>query len=299
MGGPFELDAHENERIFREEILPDYLDRCASTRSIANPRAIVMGGQMGAGKSRLSSLLQDSTRPAAIPIDGDELREFVPAYRRLKRSNPGLAIEASSKDSGMWVEKLISELASRRQNVLVEGTMRTFEPFERTAKSFRSHGYRVEAAILAVDGLISWQATVLRAEDMAASGQGMRTVSWDRHEEAMIGSLDTCEAICMSGLAHRIGVFGRDGRRLLDLSLVHAGASAGEAVRSVILAERQRPWTEKEKAEHDTRWGRVIDMMHARDAGGEAIDRAWAQRFSDAETRGYTPLARDAGHERR
>jgi 2-phosphoglycerate kinase len=50
---PYRLSKVENERIFREEILPEKLKNIGSNlHPVEHPTLVIIGGQPGAGKSR-------------------------------------------------------------------------------------------------------------------------------------------------------------------------------------------------------------------------------------------------------
>ena len=50
---PYLLSEAENERVFREEILPKWLkDAGSSLHPVEHPQMVIISGQPGAGKSR-------------------------------------------------------------------------------------------------------------------------------------------------------------------------------------------------------------------------------------------------------
>lgn len=285
------LDDLENERIFRDDILPAYLGLMPPARSVRKPVGIVLGGQMGAGKSRLIRALRGTVTPRAVVVDADLLRSFHPAYPDLKSVDPAAAVRVSAVDSGRWTEKLVSALAARRAHLVVEGTMRRFEPFRDTADLLRRSGYEVRVAVLAVDGRISWQATVQWAEEMAALGEGMRTVERTLHDEAGAGMLETVDRICASGFADRVAVHARDGAALLEMRAIDGAYPNPGVTRTTILAERNRPWDERAVLEHDVRWARILDLMTARAAPAGQVRAVVADRERDMRELASAPGA--------
>lgn len=81
------LTDEQHERIFQQEVLPSELP--AST-CVANPTAVVLGGQPGAGKTALLTAadLELQAKGSAVTINGKLLRPFHPKYRALQKAVP-------------------------------------------------------------------------------------------------------------------------------------------------------------------------------------------------------------------
>ncbi len=104
-------DSHEH--IFQRRVLPRLLPVSGSG---GVPIAVILGGQPGAGKTRLLHDASNELRAigATVVINGDNLRSFHPAYARLQQSDPLSAARYTDHDSGRWVEKLIAAAQERR-----------------------------------------------------------------------------------------------------------------------------------------------------------------------------------------
>lgn len=143
------LSADKLQKIYEREIAPVLFE---FAKSVAQPTAIVLGGQPGAGKTPMQAQAdrEFSGSGGMVKIIGDDLRAFLPHYKSLQRADDKTAAFFTDRDSGRLVEKAIAEAAQRRVNVLVEGTMRSPETVAATLQQFRGAGFRTDARALAV-----------------------------------------------------------------------------------------------------------------------------------------------------
>jgi UDP-N-acetylglucosamine kinase len=199
-------------RIFDAEVAPWLFTDALSS---PNPLLILVGGQPGGGKTRAGEDIARETREPVVPIIGDELRQFHPAYETLLTENPEQMPGATAQASAAWVERSLNYAAERKISVLVEGTFRRAEVTVETARQFKSEGYRVEAHVLAVPASLSLASIEARYElDRAA-----RFTPKDAHDASLAGMLVTVQALStIDGAVDRLVVRTRerivfDGRR--------------------------------------------------------------------------------------
>lgn len=104
---PHKLDPIENERIFREKILPNLLDKNPTLRPSDTPTMLVVGGQPGAGKSNsIKGIEADfAGRDGVLVVDLDALRERHPKYTQLMRADDKAAAQYSYDDARIWSQK--------------------------------------------------------------------------------------------------------------------------------------------------------------------------------------------------
>ncbi len=107
-----------------------------------SPRAILLAGQPGAGKTILSSLLQSSLDNDAVFINGDDYRRYHPHYSELYRQYGSDSVPMTSAFSGKVTENLIACFSDLAFNMVVEGTGRTVDVPKRTATILAEKGYR-------------------------------------------------------------------------------------------------------------------------------------------------------------
>ena len=102
-----------------QQILKFYKSRYSSQE---NPKAFLLGGQPGAGKSALENMINIENK--YVSISGDDYRKFHPLYDKLNKIYGKDASKYTQKWSGEMVEYLLKEARKEKWNVILEGTLR-------------------------------------------------------------------------------------------------------------------------------------------------------------------------------
>ena len=170
----YRLTEAEHQTIFDKRIRPHL---CTDAKPQGRPVGVVFGGQPGAGKSAaVDAALGDlQDRGAAVQIIGDDMRGYHPRYARLMQEDDRTAAFYTDRDTGRWVEKAIEHAKEQRLNIVIEGIMRDGSKVAETMQSLRGAGYEVDARVLAVNALLSWQGVLQRYEAQKA---GWRQLPW-------------------------------------------------------------------------------------------------------------------------
>ncbi len=102
---PHKLDAVENERVFREEVLPKILNRNPALRPSDTPTMLVVGGQPGASKSNSIKGIEAefAGRDGVLVVDLDALRENHPQCKPLMRADDKAAAQYTYDDSHILI----------------------------------------------------------------------------------------------------------------------------------------------------------------------------------------------------
>ena len=100
-------------------------DALARTTAQENPKAILLGGQPGSGKSALAAeaIRELRANGGAVVIDADRMREENPRYKQLSREDPQHAADRTQKEAGEWATRLTLAAVENRRNLVVDGTM--------------------------------------------------------------------------------------------------------------------------------------------------------------------------------
>ncbi len=145
------LTKKQKEDIFYEFILPDISKNLVSSQK---PRAYILGGQPGAGKSNFIKVLLNKFGNLAI-INGDDFRGYHPFYlKALKKS----VIEASDivqADINYWIEKSIEEVSTNKLPMVVEGTLKNALVPIKTANLLKERGYCVHLNVVLTNPKLS------------------------------------------------------------------------------------------------------------------------------------------------
>ncbi|MET9987864.1 zeta toxin family protein [Streptomyces rochei] len=92
----------ENERIFRERIVPDLLEGRASQET---PTVVFLVGQPGAGKSRVTELVaaQLNRHGGFVDADSDLYKPYHPAYAARMAQDDTLMAAYTRADGRAWM----------------------------------------------------------------------------------------------------------------------------------------------------------------------------------------------------
>ena len=204
--GAFSEDefAEEFQSIAKRLVLES---RCAPS---AFPRAVLLGGQSGAGKTALHELCIKGFREDGIVINGDEYRSRHPRFAELDARFGPEAVEHTAAWAGQMVEALVDALSSARYNLVIEGTLRTSQVPLQTAELLRGKGYRVSLALMAVKPEISLVSCQLRYELMRLAGTTPRATDPAHHNKIVADIVENLGALEESGLFDEIRLYSRE-----------------------------------------------------------------------------------------
>lgn len=208
-----------------------------------NPRAHLLGGQSGAGKTTLHNVLKRRLKDNVVILNGDEYRARHPRYRELAKRYGNDWVQHTAEWAGNMVEALVDSLSDMGYNLIVEGTLRTVEAPTKTATLLRSKGYAVSLALMAVKPEISLLSCQIRYEQMRIAGTIPRAVDPAHHArivDEIVGNLAVLEA---SGLFDGIELFDRAEEQLYPRE---GDARSAEAVlRDTLFG----PWSQSERCQ--------------------------------------------------
>lgn len=171
----------------------------------------IAGGQSGAGKSRLISLLIRQFAEGAVVVDFDELRSYHPAYEEVIKIYPEIVHRILQSDTDQVKDKVLDYLISNGYNTIYEGALRNTQGFIEFARKFKESGYNVEMNILAVPKLESYGSTLYRYAAALMTDNQPRWVEKAFHDASYDGVIRTVEAFMAEGLADVFKVYVRDG----------------------------------------------------------------------------------------
>lgn len=227
-----------------------------------SPCAVLLGGQSGAGKTRLHSIVREEFGQNTIVINGDEYRSRHPHYRELDAKYGPDAVSHTALWAGKMTEALIDALSVMRYNLIVEGTLRTSEVPISTATLLRKRGYGVSLALMAVKPEISLISCRIRYEQMRIAGTIPRATDPKHHDKIIHDIVDNLAVLEKLNLFDDVRLFSREGTCLYPLggddskaavlpmesaqtteSVGGDACTASEALREILFGS----WTAEEK----------------------------------------------------
>ncbi|QVJ03475.1 zeta toxin family protein (plasmid) [Nocardiopsis eucommiae] len=181
--------------------------------NLETPTLVLVGGQPGAGKSRAMATVAQGRQEELVPLSGDDLRPFHPAFTRLAQDHPWLMPNATAQASGAWVRRCIDHALQNRYSLLLEGVFRNPHVVAQTIDRFAAAGYRVEVVGLAVPYRDSLLATLGRYL-YPADTETARWTPATAHDSAYNMIPSTLQAAEDTAGTHQLHITNREGANL-------------------------------------------------------------------------------------
>lgn len=176
-----------------------------------NPKAILIGGQSGAGKTTIHRIKQKEFQGNIIIIDGDSYRSLHPNYLSLQDEYGKNSVDYTKGFAGKMVEYLVDELSKQGYHLLIEGTLRTTEVPRKTARLLKSRGYQVSLAIIATKPELSYLSTLIRYEEVYAVNPSQARATPKEHHDGIVDHLvDNLRELENDKLFGQIQIYQRD-----------------------------------------------------------------------------------------
>ena len=153
--GEDRLSNKEIKRILHEQIVPEA--RLDTLTSHERPKAIVLAGQPGAGKSALVRAAEIEFRGDILPVDPDRLRNDLPGIKQLQEADPFGWPKATNSDAFKLASGLRDEGIKRHVNLVIDGSMSDAGNSIRTIEALQKKGYEVEVRAISTHWLESEQ----------------------------------------------------------------------------------------------------------------------------------------------
>lgn len=211
---PDQLSKSQHDRIFRDRIVAESGFDVVTSQE--HPRAVILGGQPGAGKGGLARAAAREMRGDAVEIDPDELRKYHPEFGRYSRENPYSWSSRTHKDAGAWADELLAEAVSGRKNLVFDTTLSNGDwAADSLIAGLKEKGYQVEVHVVAAHKLESEIGVDQRFAgglDREGYGRHVPKAARDAIYEKIPASLDTIH----SRTDAAIRIFTREGDELYN-----------------------------------------------------------------------------------
>lgn len=153
------------------------------------PKAILLGGQSGAGKTTIHRIKQKEFQVNIIIIDGDSYRSQHPNYPALQEKYCKDSVDYTKGFAGKMVEHLVDELRMQGYHLLIEGTLRTTQVPRQTAQLLASKGYQVSLAVIGTKPELSYLSTLIRYEELYAIDPNQVRATPKEHHDGIVENL--------------------------------------------------------------------------------------------------------------
>lgn len=206
------------------------------------PKAILLGGQSGAGKTVIHRIKQKEFQGNIVIIDGDSFRSQHPHYLELQQEYGKDSVEYTKDFAGKMVESLVRELSHLGYNLLIEGTLRTIDVPKKTAQLLKNKGYEVQLALIATKPKLSYLSTLIRYEELYSINPNQARATPKAHHDFIVNHLvDNTRQLEELAIFERIQIYQRDRSCVYDSK--ENTTSAADVLQELLFGE----WSQVEK----------------------------------------------------
>ena len=256
-------DLPEAERIYKK-----FKKRALeSTSTQEHPRAILLGGQPGSGKSYLREIVikEFASKGGAVVIDPDILREKDSLYIELSRTDPIHAGDRSHEQASTLAKRLTAAMVSERRNLIIDGTMGDPESVRKKIHLLRQHGYAIDVHVMAVNPELSKAQAHLRFErQIAGSGRG-RFVPETVHDTAYDGLPASVKMLEQECLVDSMHIHDSSKRRIYENHLVDGNWHKRPAAETRLIHERTREPSPEKRKLLVSEWKDIVHLAKRRE----------------------------------
>lgn len=175
-----------------------------------NPKAIILGGQPGAGKSVMADIFSHAMDKDVVFISGDDYRKYHPRREELKNAYGDDAVLYTQKFAGQATEALINYFSSKHYNLIIEGTLRTTSVPINTRNILKNQGYTVDLGVIMVRPEVSFLSTLKRYSLMKEFGSIPRLTPKEHHDYVVDNLIDNISYVYNQKVFDIIKVFNRE-----------------------------------------------------------------------------------------
>lgn len=205
----------------------------ANFKATQNPKAYVLGGQPGAGKSvMIDEIFKNKLNKNALIISGDDYRRHHPGYELIQEQEGLLSAKYTQAFSSKITEMLIQKASDEKYNLIIEGTFRTANTPLKTLDILKSKGYETHIAIIATPARISRASCLERyKKQFLAEPKMARFTDPKDHDIVLENIVTNVKEVFLSGKANFISLYTRD--EILYNDVKFELTNADEIVKSI------------------------------------------------------------------
>jgi hypothetical protein len=210
-----------------------------------HPKLVFAVAQPGAGKSTLANSLsrQMSNGEAWWRLDKDSLRKFCPEYQEAIKNPFTMSLTTNRSAQACYNTILRSALRSK-QNLLVEGGVRSAVFFSLLGTAIRLNGYKIDMHIVGVHWRDSMLGIINRFETGLATSHSARWVCLRKHELAVRNVVGMARNTQRFPVCHNITVHQRccasDNKVSWKSSAPTSASKALEVVHNEVWGQQRR-----------------------------------------------------------
>ena len=263
----YKIDTKKIEKIFENDVWRDLKE--THITAVEKPSLTVLGGQPGAGKSRLGYIISESKGDNHIDINGDDFRKYHPNFKEINEKYGIDSAKHTASFSADITKLALDKSREEKLNVVIEGTFRVAETPIKTLEEFKNKGYETNVMIATTPSDVSWTSTLERYAKMSQSGSIPRFTPKKSHNIVVDNLAVNADKVLDSGYVDNMQVHSRD-EKLYDSS--ESSGKPSEAInnelhRGLTANEFNQVMNNYQSIEHlavkDESLGVDADKMHS------------------------------------
>jgi UDP-N-acetylglucosamine kinase len=234
----WELEDAERDDILRRSILPLYFP--GSTRSDSLPTVVLLAGQPGAGRSRVTSVLMADHGPYLAALSSDDLRAFHPRFAEIAAAREPDARAGLARATAGWVRDCIRYARENRRSLVLEGAFQDSSVVIGTTERFADEAFQTRVVVVAsrrAESLLTVTSGYLRDVHAAAPA---KFVSRETHDRGFESTRALVEAAADAASVDRLTVLSRGGHPVFDAPRADGGDGFRGAVAALETAQTSR-----------------------------------------------------------
>ena len=174
-----------------------------------SPKAYILGGQPGAGKSTSTDKLVKQYNRNILTIDLDEYRKQHPNYEALYEKY-GKELSSYTHEFAEEIKEEIQKRAiDAKYNIIIDGTLKNVNKAEKQIDDLKNKGYSVDVLIHTCPKEVSWQSVNARYENALKQGRIPRYVPKHVHDQVVEVLPTNADKLCQSKQIESLTVHNR------------------------------------------------------------------------------------------
>lgn len=193
-------------------ILEDTLEALTLSKEPSeSPKAFLLGGQPGAGKTALRYAIMKEIGSNVVVVDNDSFKQTHPNFDEIVEQQGKDYVKYVTPFSNRLTEDIVTYLSSQNYHLIIEGTLRTVEVPTMTASSLKDKGYEVSLYVMAVSKDLSYLGTLARYEYQFSKDAVTARETKKEHHDLVVKNLsDNISNLYIENVFKTIKIFDRE-----------------------------------------------------------------------------------------
>lgn len=234
-----------------------------------NPKVYFLGGQSGAGKSKLKDRIGKNN----LVIDVDEFRKYHPNYFELYKKYGKDSAKYTHNFASAVADELVKKSMEKKVDVIVDGTLKSLKTPKERAEEYKKNGYSLEINTVVVKPEKSFLSNLMRYEELIEEKKIPRLAPKEIHDECVKNFPVTVSELYKTKLFDNIKLYNRENECVYDMS-----KTPNIDPKSIIEKEFTREWKKEEYIEYLNQWEKLIGKMKDRNAEDIEIKIALSEK---------------------